>query len=303
MRKQNVTLMALCVALAVFNIILFFGGDSSFGTVDTKRFAALDTASFSTISFLKGDQRVVLERDGSWKVSGEQADGALLRILMAVLSKVEVNKEVGGELRSTLIEKVEVDGVQLYINEGYQYTIVGNDNLTKTYFIDEEQTVFEVGIPGYNDFIASIYGLSSLQWRDRTIFNGSVRTIQSLSLDFNEGSNLDIEFSGNFFHIDQVNEVDTVKLENYLNQFIRLQANERIDLSAFPKYDSLSKTTPLVTLKVSNLIGEQLNVTIFPVLDSDKFHLMVSEEGDSFAFDTRRIGQLLRRPDYFTYQN
>ena len=303
MRRKNITLIIACLILTVINTFLFIGGNRSFGSVDSKKFVALDTASFSSIRFLKGVQEVILEKEESWMVSDEEVDRFLLRILMSVLSKVEVNKEVGAALRVSLLEKGKVEGVRFFINEEYEYTIVGDDNLTKTYFIDSDHNVFEVGIPGYNDFIGNIYGLSSLQWRDRTIFNGSVRTIQSLSLDFTDGADLNIEFGSNFFKIDQIKEIDTVKLENYLNQFIQLQANEHLDLNAFPKYDSLLKTVPLAMVRVSNLVGEELDITIFPILGSDKFHLMVSEGGDSFAFDRRRMTQLLRRPDYFRYEN
>ena len=303
MKRQNLILIITCVALILANAILFFGDKSGYGTIDNKQFTLIDTVSLSNIRFVQGDKTVSLDRGESWLIEGKGVDASLLKILMAVLTKVEVNRQVGGELGAAILENAQSRGVSVFLDEDYQYTVIGNENLTKTYFINDDQEVFEVGIPGYNDFIGSIYSLSPLQWQDRTIFNGSVRTIQSLELNYLDKEALKIQFSGDFFDIEGVNRIDTLALEDYLNQFIRLQVNERLNREEYPQYDSLLNSAPLAQMVVLNLRGEKLGLSIFPAFGSDNFHLLLTDGGELLAFDRRRMSGLLREPQYFRYQD
>ncbi len=302
MKRRNQILLLVSLALILLNFAGYFAAGSWRGNVDTDLFAVSDTSDIRSIEFVGPEHNYSIARaENDWQVNGtHNIDASFRNILMAVLSRVQVKNRLGGAFGEKLLAKAGQEGVLVKVNGSAIFRVLGNATKTRTYFVDASGAqVFEVNIPGYRDFIGSIFQLTPTQWRERTLFAGSARTIQKLSIDYPADPDLTVTYNGDFFDVDRVAVVDTAALENYLDQFVRLQANERIDLGRFPQYDSLSKTTPRAILQIESLTGEPVRLNIFDRLGRDRFHLVQDQQGELTVFEARRINALLKKPDYF----
>mgnify|MGYP007000382956 len=140
------------------------------------------------------------------------------------------------------------------------------------------EEVYQVNIPGYQDFLASIYKLKLDQWRNRLVFKGNWRTIQKIEVVYPEKSdkNLVIRFEETFYKVDGLKEIDSSAVVTYLNQFEYLQANERISLGFSSAYDSLSQTVPEMIISISDIKYKlPIEIKIFPELPGQSIRLIM----------------------------
>lgn len=299
MSKRNRNLLIMFVTLAVANALFFLvSGKESAISFDENRFAIADTASIQSIKI--GD-RVKFEREaGQWKLNETYlVDQSLQRVLFSILQRVRVKKPVDVPVENALV--VEVAGA-----EPMSFSVWGNSTKTKTYFslVGDDQ-VYEVQIPGYNDYLGGIFELAPDQWRNRILVDGSWRTIQNLTLDYrNENQqDLQIKFVDQFFEVAGIMPLDSNLVVGYLNQFQKFQVNEWLSNGRLPRYDSLSRMPSMATFTLET-INAQLPLTfdIYPKLEGDRFYLGMTGDNQMFVIDERRMSDLLASPQEFSYQ-
>ena len=249
MKGKNKKLLGVFVLLLISNLIfLFVRGKSSGVSFNEQKFALMDTAG---VSFIKLNN-IKLSRgpQGHWLVDEEYAvDPNLDRLLFSILNRVRVQKPV--EVPQEEGIKVEISG-----DQPMTFHVWGNPTKTRTYFsMDDEEEVYQVQIPGYNEYVGGIFELNKDQWRDRLVLNDSWRTIQKLQLDYQDESKQDltISFDKDFFLVEGVQQLDSNLVVNYLNQFQYFQANEWISKGRFPRYDSLSAMPVLAKLTIESI--------------------------------------------------
>lgn len=294
MKKKNLILFAVIVLLVLTNLIFNFlpegGSKVSF---NERMFAVRDTSALNEIKIIKNGVSLLLSReDAGWELNGKYAvDEGLKNLLINILQRVNVKRPVKLDFQDSIL--VEIDGES--------FSVSGNATKTKTYFSKDGQS-FEVEIPGYKDYLARIFELNLDQWRNRLVYNGSWRTIQSLKLSYSEDfqSDFEIRFLDKFFAVQGVISLDSSMVVDYLNQFQYLQTNERISLGRFSKYDSLAKTTPVAKLTIESINYSAPEVfTIFPSLNNERFHLVKNKTGEMMIFDKPRISRILLKKQDF----
>ncbi|WP_258105807.1 hypothetical protein [Marinoscillum sp. MHG1-6] len=296
MEKKNKLLLTLIMVVVAINLGLFLvpkkGSSVSF---DERMFVLPDTASVDQISFVGENEYSLTESNGRWLVNEDNpVDEGLMRLLMSIMQRVRVKRPVA---------EVSQEGVKVIFgnNDANSFVVSGNATRTKTYFTQGGKS-YEVEIPGYRDYLASIFELHPDQWRDRLVLDESWRTIQELKLDYVEGDDrgFDIRFNDEFFVVENVSPIDSSGVVEYLNQFQYLQANERISVGRFPKYDTLAKATPLALLSIESINSlETMTYKIYEKLPGEGFHLVVGPDGEMLIFDQRRVSQILRKRDDF----
>ena len=132
------------------------------------------------------------------------------------------------------------------------------------------------------------------QWRNRTVFDGSWRTIQELNLT-SKGQELTIKFNSQFFEVVGVSEIDSSGVVDYLNQFQLLQANEMISIGRFPDLDSLKTTIPVAILTIDDIKNSGETVfRIYPNLSGQSYQLVTKNDKTLMVFDRKRIQSLLK---------
>ena len=262
---------------------------------DPDLFMITDTSEIERFQFHSQMLDHYFSRQEGWKINNEfPSDPNLRKMLFTVSKRVKVSRALTGNEKSQLLERNEEMGTSVTLTVDGQerfYSVVGNANKTKTYFI-QNQEVYQVDIPGYQDFLASIYELKRDQWRDRLVFNGNWRTIQKMEVVYPDKSdnNLLIRFKETFYEVDGLDQIDSSAVVAYLNQFEYLQANERISPGFSAAFDSLSQTSPEVIISLSDIKYKlPIQIRIFPQLPGQNIQLIMDQDDELMVFESKRI--------------
>jgi len=296
MGKRNKNLLIIFMMLLVVNVLFaLIGGEKGGVSFDENKFILSDT---SAVKFVKIGNDIELKKTGAdWMLNDEfGVDPYFKRLLFSILQRVKVKKPVD-------IDQEEGQLVQVGGEMPMTFSVWGNATKTKTYFaLEGDDQVYEVHIPGYNDYLGGIFELTPDQWRDRLLVNASWRTIQHLTLDYQDSDeiDLDIAFNDDFFHVKDVAPIDSNAVVEYLNLFQYFQANEWLSAGRFPRYDSLSKMPPLATLTIETIDREMpFILDIFPKLEGERFNIGMTVGESLLVIDENRMRGILKRREDF----
>lgn len=300
MKTRNQRLVILFLFLLAANIgFLLLGGKSSQVSFEENLFVLTDTASVETIRIQNEDTDVSLQRNPlGWELNETYpADEGLRRLFMSIMQRVQVKKPVDIDIPETAAS-VTISG-----SNPLAFQAWGNLTKTRTYFsMNNGKNVYEVIIPGYNEYLGQIFELKKDQWRDRLVFNGSWRTIQELTLDYvgADENDFTIRFDESFFKVDLIQAIDSNAVVDYLNQFQYFEVNEWISQGRFARYDSLSRMPPLASLTIYDInLREPVIFDMFPSLKNEPFHLVADQQGNLMVIDRKRmLGILRKRSDF-----
>ena len=296
MRIKNIVLLGISLLLIILNLWLFNLKPALVSlSFDPDLFMIRDTTQIEKFQFHSKILDHYFSRQEGWKINNKfPSDPNLRKMLFTVSKRVKVSRALTGNEKSQLLERNEEMGTSVTLTVDGQerfYSVVGNANKTKTYFI-QNQEVYQVDIPGYQDFLASIYELKRDQWRDRLVFNGNWRTIQKMEVVYPDKSdnNLLIRFKETFYEVDGLDQIDSSAVVAYLNQFEYLQANERISPGFSAAFDSLSQTSPEVIISLSDIKYKlPIQIRIFPQLPGQNIQLIMDQDDELMVFESKRI--------------
>ena len=296
MRIRNIVLLGISLLLIILNLWLFNLKPALVSlNFDPDLFMIRDTTQIEKFQFHSKILDHYFSRQEGWKINNKfPSDPNLRKMLFTVSKRVKVSRALTGNEKEQLLKRNEEMGTSVILTvdgDERSYSVVGNANKTKTYFI-ENQEVYQVDIPGYQDFLASIYELKRDQWRDRLVFNGNWRTIQKMEVIYPEKSdkNLLIRFKETFYEVDDLTQIDSSAVVAYLNQFEYMQANERISFGFSPAYDSLAQTPPEVIISLLDIKYKlPREIRIFPQLPGQNIRLIMDQDDELMIFESKRI--------------
>ena len=296
MRVRNIVLLGISLLLIILNLWLFNLKPALVSvSFDPDLFMIRDTTQIEKFQFHSKILDHYFSRQEGWKINNKfPSDPNLRKMLFTVSKRVKVSRALTGNEKEQLLKRSEEMGTSVILTvdgDERSYSVVGNANKTKTYFI-ENQEVYQVDIPGYQDFLASIYELKRDQWRDRLVFNGNWRTIQKMEVIYPEKSdkNLLIRFKETFYEVDDLTQIDSSAVVAYLNQFEYMQANERISFGFSPAYDSLAQTPPEVIISLLDIKYKlPREIRIFPQLPGQNIRLIMDQDDELMVFESKRI--------------
>ncbi|MEQ9404499.1 MAG: hypothetical protein RIM99_12975 [Cyclobacteriaceae bacterium] len=295
--SKPVKYIVAIVVLFGLNLFLFYSNSNTrSSSFDDALFVISDTSQIASFNIVndKGIIEIVRNQSG-WMLNNTWAiDQNFLNVFFSIMNRVRVKRQSGEikpENAGTLTIRFE-DGSERAFN--FTADAIG----TKSYFI-EDRTSYQVEVPGYRDNVVNILELSEDQWRSRTVFDGSWRTIQKLTITSSE-EELTIRFNDKFFTVDGVNQIDSSAVVDYLNQFQFWQANEMISPGRFPQLDSLKELGAHALLTIDDIKSEEpVQFKIYSALPGQSYHLVTKHETEMMVFDSRRIQSILRPVAHF----
>lgn len=200
-----------------------------------------DTAAIYSVSFQKQQSLLFLKKQlaNQWVVNQKyNARPQLIQMLMFGLNKLEVKYPIAPEDKSQWISKIKKNAILVDIK---------GDDLNKTFYLLSNPTdpnssvysdiqfnnIYIVNVPGVKGELSSLLGLGESEWRNKTIFNSSVYSIHSISLNYwsAKNDNFDITFQDNIFSISQLPKADTIKLKKYLSLIPILAVDKYLNAS------------------------------------------------------------------------
>lgn len=294
MSKSAKYLIAISILLLA-NLWLFFAGAKDGVRSAEKYFSVEDISRVNSFVFTTENAQTTISKSGDgWLVNDQYAaDEGFVSTLISILERVETGAPIenweGSKLGSV---ELKMDG-----NTNIQFEYSTNPTKTRSYFI-LETGANEVSVPGYRDNVIDIFTLHADQWRDRTIVDGSWRTIQEVDVINAAGVEFRIKFQDKFFLFNDGQPSDSTAIVNYLNQFQQFQANEMISEGRFEELDSLATVEPVATIRIDDIKYEQpIELKIFPNRAGQPYHLVINQEGQRMVIDARRVGYILTSPN------
>ncbi|MCW5911754.1 MAG: DUF4340 domain-containing protein [Cyclobacteriaceae bacterium] len=281
--KRNIrlliTLIVSCVALA---ILIYAGNREAFSTIDKQMFRVEDQTRINKVVIKPvAGGAVELRFDGAkWLVNNSyQADRQMIQILFATLLQTEPRREVAQTLQDSVSHHIKTTGYEIQLFEGdqlvKQFRVGGNASKTETYFQLPDGVPYIVQVPGYRLYIASVFELSPLEWRDKWLFNFNWQNFRALTASFptKPQNDFTIAMQQTYFGIEGLPAADTTRLNNYLDAVSLVQASRFVQPSEFKYLDSLVQAGPEFTIRVSDIANRNYSLEVYPVTEKNTVRL------------------------------
>jgi len=310
--KKNIRLLISLFAISALCIFfIFFRNTDQRADVDKNLFRVEDQTQVSKIilSTPNKNQEIEIRFDGTrWLVNNSfEADNQLITVFFATLLQAEPKRPVAETLQDSVATKMLNEGIHVKLFEGDQvvkdFWVSGNDQRTETYFqLAGNKKSYLITIPGYRVFVASLFELSAVEWRDKRIFNFNWQNFKSLKAHFPQQSNEDftVSFANKLFGINEVAVADTTKLSTYLEAVFNLQADQFVTNTS-GGYDSLLKTAPVYSITVMDIANRAYKVELYQPLKGEQVILGRVNDELPALFNPKQIAQILRKRSYFEY--
>jgi len=312
--KKNIRLLISLVALtAVCVLVAFFGSADTLMQVDKNLFRVDDQMQVSKVLLTnaKTKTETELKFDGSkWVVNNSfEADQQLITVFFATLLQAEPKRPIAETLQDSISSKALKNGIRVQLFEDNQivkdFWVSGNDQRTETYFqLAADNTPYLITIPGYRVFVASLFELAPVEWRDKWIFNFNWQNFKSLSMSFiiEPKEDFIISFQNQSFGIEGLTS-DTTRLNNFLDAVSLIRGEQFIMAGTSKWYDSLLQTAPNYTIVVTDIAKRTYQLEVFPPIGQQQGVLGRLNGELPVIFNPEAIVPISRKRSYLIGKN
>ena len=223
-RRLSILLGALC---CVTVLVYFLGRDNGTVDVDRDMFRNYDQKAIDQVVLESRTGKVELKFNGSkWKVNNKfDADASMIQVLFATLQQAEPKRPLPSTIQDSVSRELKQNGVKVSLFSAGKpeatFYSGGNAQKTQAYFRLEngEEKPYLVTIPGYRVYVAGIFEVEEKDWMDKLVFGFNWRNFESLEAQFPNEPSADFEviFRDNYFAVQGLAEVDTSKLNDFLD--------------------------------------------------------------------------------------
>ncbi len=292
------------LGLVVLAAILMNLDAGSGSDLDELRFTIENTDVLSRITITGKDHAIDLERQsGIWMLNEQyQGDHYLIELMLSLLNRIRVDQAVAKVNVPGVMELINTTGVQVQLYQEDRivgkFKVAGDQDQRRTYFLKEQETQpFLVRIPGYNDYLAPIFGLKTIQWRNRLVFNSSWRSVKRVEVTFpgQPKANFEIFYRENFLEIADLHRLDTTKMMTYLQIFEQFPTEGFIDPADYPQYQTLvQNSAPIIQIELEDINANRNNqLELYPKLEGDPYYLGMVGDKDMALFNPSKIEPLM----------
>lgn len=303
-KNKNITLFIILGLLVLCSVVLGVTDEKRVNTIENRKvFSIQDTSKVDQISIKSVNETICLTKiDGSWMLNDTyKAEQNIVKVLLSILKDVEVIRNVPKTQSEEIAKHIRENGflIEIYSDENLTKTFYssGNNNKTVSYMMPEKENAPSIiNIPGYENYVAGIFEVSSNDWRDRVILSTNWRTLQKLQIDYAEYPeyNLNIKFDFDFLKVEGIANLDTAKMMSFISDFSFLQTDRYIDQGQNEKYDSLRQTPKTVSMKIEDIQPKNSKtIDFYPIIPEDPMMLgYVKEDDQMVLFSANRIQKL-----------
>ncbi|MCU0383619.1 MAG: DUF4340 domain-containing protein, partial [Cyclobacteriaceae bacterium] len=167
--------------------------------------------------------------DGAWRVNKKyKADRNLIDIIFATLIQAKPKREITGSQKDSLLNQINKNGVLITLSNSAEKELSffagGNTQKTNAYFIDEDNNVYLMHIPGYRVYVSGIFELTEPEWIDKLVFDINWVNFKKLVYT-HQGESFTVIRDKNLFQVEGL-ATDTAKLHQFLDRVSLLQINQ-----------------------------------------------------------------------------
>ncbi len=307
--KKNRQLLISFIGLTLLCICFYFLGNTNNQIeIDTSLFKLKEEANINRVVLESPTGKVTLDFNGTrWSVNNNyEADRQLIRLLFATLEKAEPKRPVANSQLNSVDSIISKNGVKvnLYEDENLiqSFRAGGNVQKTEAYFQESiGQPSYVMTIPGYRLYVSYILELDENGWHDKRIFNFNWRNFKSLNMIVpgDPTQNFEVSFKDQFFGITGIAEVDTTKLNDYLDAVSLLSTEQFIKPGFSGVYDSLLRTNASFRIEVKDIADKTYSLELFAPIKNDPNILGKLDEDYPVIFGRNNILPIARKRGYF----
>ncbi len=309
MQKQRT--LFLIISLGVLTVLsfslAFFTGEQPKPEIDRDYFRMMDTEKMDEVKLHStlGDVELKFENN-RWRVNGQwDADAQMIKVLFATLKQIEPRRPVASAIRDSVSQRLTKKGIHVAISEAGEkrlsFLAGGNEDKTETWFLKEGDTQpYVMTLPGYRVYAAGIFELEGNGWRSKRIFDFNWRNFRSLAVTYpNESKqNFEVEMQDNFFGIKNMSQVDTTKLNNFLDAVSLLLADQFVE-SARPGIDSLAALPAAARFEIKDVANRTYSLDVLQPGRKDRQIYGRMGNGEIVTIGKSKIDEIVRRRDHF----
>ncbi len=311
MAKRNnlYLLISLLVMSAFLMMIIFLGNSDSRIEVDKNLFRVADQTKIDRVVLNQADGEIELQYNGSkWMINNSfEVDRQLIQVFFATLLQAEPRRPVALKLRDSIHQQIINKGVDVKLYEGdllvKNFKVTGNDRKTETFYeLAGEISPYLVTIPGYRVYVAAIFELTALDWRDKRVFNFNWQNFKRLTATIreNDKESFAISFQDKFFGLEGNPQADTTKLNDYLDAVSLVQVKRYLAKGESARYDSMLTTTPDYSIEVSDIANRSYRLDLYRPEKQDEAILGKMGDGQGVLIGREDFIRLDRSKSHFS---
>ena len=303
--NRNIKLLISLIVLSAATALLFFFTGGNRSSFDKNIFKVLDYSTIDEVVFESAEGKVELKFNGTnWKVNGKyEADAQLITVFFASILQVEPKRKISGPQQDSIKSRMTEKGITvslMQVNEmKKQFSVVGNDQKTETYFQQKNEAPYFVTIPGYRVYVASIFELTESEWRDKRVFNFNWQNFKSLKAHFaiQPKQDFTVSLAGGLFGVEEIAVADTTKLSGYLEGIFNLKADRFLSAAEVASYDSIFSNPPAFQLDIQDIAKRGYRLAIY---SSPKDQVILAKiNGEAIFLRPTIAARVIRTRDYF----
>ncbi|MDH5474867.1 MAG: DUF4340 domain-containing protein [Cyclobacteriaceae bacterium] len=300
-KKKNITLLIVLIGLIILTIGVSFYTPSSATDYDKKVFSLSNTNLVDRIEIKSSNEENVFTLSGrQWELNGNFiADLNRINDLFTILEKVNARRRVSGIEKENALKLLSEIGIEVSVyseNEiRIHYKIVENKKQTLTYFLADDGEVFVGNVPGQNYHIATLFKLTGKEWRTNYVFASNWTTLEKMNISYPDEQGFSIIYDPSGYYIENVIELDTSKMYNYLEQVSFLQVVTFLDKQ--PAKTGKNK----LSIKVQDAGDNAINLSFFSNEEGMYYGLIDSLEWA--VFRSKDVENLKKKRNWFENKN
>jgi len=225
-------------------------------------FALSEDIANTITRFEFGNIRLQKE-DENWILNDKYpADLATVRDFIDILKRLEIKRPVAENQQEELRQNLPKNGIQFTAFSGnmpaLSFYVDGKEKQTFA-MLAEAQKVFEIYIPAFNIVPHRVFKSKEIRWRNKVVMQTNWMSIKKLNVNYtnNPEENFSIEFDSAFYKVEGIENLDSMRLYNYLKGFEEVRAFQLITNSAVK--DSLEKVTPYCQIDLIDIDPNRSN--------------------------------------------
>ncbi|HWA33912.1 MAG TPA: DUF4340 domain-containing protein [Cyclobacteriaceae bacterium] len=308
MKKRNISLAIVLVVLCVISVVLFVASRETNSPKTNPNLFKVDASDKIDRVVLKRKQQTIslAFENGKWRVNESwDADAKMIKVFFATILQVEPRRPVAANMTDTVRRELERNGVHVSLSEGgiekMSFLAGGNPMKTEAWFLkDGDDQPYVMTIPGYRVYVSGIFELDESGWRNKRVFDFNWRNFRSLVATYATESdqNFEIEMRDGYFGIRNVPQVDTTKLNDYLDAVSLLFATRFLPQGS-AKSDSLAAARPSANITITDIGRRVYTLDLFaPRKRNDEIYGRLGS-GEFIVLAKDDVAEIMRRRDYF----
>ncbi|PWJ42976.1 hypothetical protein [Sediminitomix flava] len=222
--------------------------------------------NWQSLSAIRVDNINLKLQNGLWTLeNGQAANTERLVKLLSTVDRVEVLNELSkSEIN---VEAFNSKQVEFYVGGVPVKTLTFLENQDQILISEDAQNWYSIYLPGSELSLSDVMGNGIEDWMNNQIFQITWRTLNYFQIIYpgDKDNSVNIHFDNEFYKVDNISELDSGMLYNYISQLTNVKIDQRIERQSLK--DSLNNYEPFCLVRYEDMNGVKNDLEVYPGTD------------------------------------